>query len=229
MRTAYKVWSGIAAGVFCLVAIGDLSNGSDTTTAAPAAVSAPAAPTYVAPAAAAPVQAPVAAPVEVPAGDTVTVTDVVDGESFVAGGQRIRILGIDACDPSTYGGRQATSTAETFLEGQQVTLRTEPGVDEDRNGRLLRYVDTSAGDYGTLAVTYDHTEVDDASRADASYLDELRSADPNGRTCAAPPSSSSSSSSEDDDHVYVPLPRRGDDGLPDGALTGGYCAKKWWC
>ncbi|WP_433801095.1 thermonuclease family protein [Actinomycetospora sp. CA-084318] len=222
MRTAYKVWSGIAAGVFCLVAIGDLSNVSSTTTTAPAAVSAPAAPTYVAPAAAAPVAAPE------PTGDTVTVTDVVDGETVVAGGQRIRILGIDACDPSTYGGRQATSTAETYLEGQQVTLRTEPGVEQDRNGRLLRYVETGAGDYGTLAVTYDHTRVDDASRADASYLDELRSADPNGRTCSAP-ETSSPSTSDDDDHVSVPLPRRGDNGLPDGALTGGYCAKKWWC
>ncbi|GAA4853524.1 hypothetical protein GCM10023201_53860 [Actinomycetospora corticicola] len=223
MRTAYKVWSGIAAGVFCLVAISDLSDGGTSTTAAPAAVSAPAAPRYVAPAAAAPVAAPE------PTGDTVTVTDVVDGETFVAGGQRIRILGIDACDASTYGGRQATSTAETYLEGQQVTLRTEPGVEKDRNGRLLRYVDTSAGDYGTLAVTYDHTQADGASKADPTYLDELRSADPNGRTCSAPETSSPSSSSDDDDHVYVPLPRRGDNGLPDGALTGGYCAKKWWC
>lgn len=223
MRTAYKVWSGIAAGVFCLVAIGDLSNDGRTgTTAAPAAVSAPVAapapPTAV---------APVTVPAPEPAADTVTVTDVVDGESFVAGGQRIRILGIDACDASTYGGRQATSTAETFLEGQQVTLRTEPGVEKDRNGRLLRYVDTGSGDYGTLAVTYDHTETDDASRADPTYLDELRSADPNGRTCSAP--ETTSSTSDDDVDVDVDLPRRGDNGLPDGALTGGYCAKKWWC
>ena len=56
-------------------------------------------------------------------------------------------------------------TAETFLEGQQVTLRTEPGVEKDSGGRLLRYVGTSTGDYGTLAVTYDHTQADDASRA----------------------------------------------------------------
>ena len=222
MRTAYKVWSGIAAGVFCLVAISDLSDGGTSTAASPAAVSAPAAPTYAAPA----VVAPVAAPE--PAGDTVTVTDVVDGESFVADGRRYRVLGIDACEASTYGGRQAKATAETFLEGQQVTLRADPGVEKDQNGRLLRYVDLSSGDYGTLAVGYDHTEADDASKADPTYLGELRSADPNGRTCSAPETTSSSSSSDDDD-VYVPLPRRGDNGLPDGALTGGYCAKKWWC
>ncbi|MEJ2869670.1 hypothetical protein WCD74_17990 [Actinomycetospora sp. OC33-EN08] len=226
MRTAYKVWSGIAAGVFCLVAIGDLSDNGSSTTTAPAAVSAAAAPaTYVPAAPAAP--APVA-PVE-PAGDAVTVTDVIDGETVVADGQKIRVLGIDACDVSTYGGKQAKQTAETFLEGQQVTLRTEPGVEKDRNGRLLRYVDMSSGDYGTLAVVYDHTGVDSSSQADPTYLSELRSADPNGRTCSAPPSSNSSSSSDDDDDVYVPLPRRGDNGLPDGALTGGYCAKKWWC
>ncbi|MDL5154616.1 thermonuclease family protein [Actinomycetospora termitidis] len=228
MRTAYKVWSGIAAGVFCLVAIGDLSNNGtpSTTAAAPAAVTAPAPATY-APAVAAP--APVA-PTQ-PDGDTVTVSDVIDGESFVADGQKIRVLGIDACEVSTYGGKQAKETAETFLEGQQVTLRAEPGVEKDKNGRLLRYVDLSSGDFGTLAVVYDHTGVDSASEADPTYLSDLRSADPNGRTCSAPPSTSSSSSdsSDDDDDVYVPLPRRGDNGLPDGALTGGFCAKKWWC
>lgn len=33
MRTAYKVWSGIAAGVFCLVATTDLSSNHTTTAA----------------------------------------------------------------------------------------------------------------------------------------------------------------------------------------------------
>jgi hypothetical protein len=32
LRTAYKVWSGIAAGVFCIVAVTDLANSTTTPT-----------------------------------------------------------------------------------------------------------------------------------------------------------------------------------------------------
>ena len=35
------------------------------------------------------------------------------------------------------------------------------------------------------------------------------------------------SPSYDDGDIDGPSP--GDQGLPDGALTGGYCAHKWWC
>lgn len=34
---------------------------------------------------------------------------------------------------------------------------------------------------------------------------------------------------EDVDVPDVNWPSPGDQGLPDGALTGGYCARKWWC
>ncbi len=83
-------------------------------------------------------------------------------------------------------------------------------------------------------VKYDHTGVhqgtDDAGPA---YLQRLYAADlecamnpPSGRECADPYPPVSSSGDGDAD-VYVD--DDDDDGLPDGALTGGYCARRWWC
>jgi endonuclease YncB( thermonuclease family) len=237
VRTAYKVWSGIAAGVFCLVAITDLSGSHATPTAAPVVAGA------ASPAAVAPTAAPVAEPVTAaptapepgqPAsgGRTVTVSRVIDGDTFVADGQKIRVLGIDSCESNTAGGREATATATSMLEGEQVVLRSEPGVDRDKYGRELRYVETAPGgsDFGDLMVGYDHTAVY-AGKADANpaYVAKLRSDDTNGRTCSAPSSAPTSSRTSSSDGGSINWPSPGDQGLPDGALTGGYCARKWWC
>jgi endonuclease YncB( thermonuclease family) len=232
VRTAYKVWSGIAAGALCLVAISDLSS-DHTTPAAPAPVVASAA----SPAAVAPSALPVAAPSSTApaapatgqpasAGQTVTVSRVIDGDTFVAGGQKIRVLGIDSCEAGTTGGAEATAMARTMLDGRQVVLRSEPGVDRDRYGRELRYVEMPAGgDFGDYMVGFDHTAVY-TGKADASpaYVAKLRSDDTDGRTCSAP---SSAPTSSDGGSINWPSP--GDQGLPDGALSGGYCARKWWC
>src|SRR5690242_8630715 len=95
VRTAYKVWSGIAAGVFCLVAISDLS-GDHATPAAPAPVVAGAA----SPAAVAPAPEPVTPATAAPTapepgqpagGQATTVSRVIDGDTFVAGGQKVRV------------------------------------------------------------------------------------------------------------------------------------------
>jgi endonuclease YncB( thermonuclease family) len=163
-------------------------------------------------------------------GETVTVTRVIDGDTFVAGGAKVRVLGIDSCEAGTSGGEQATGTARTMLDGQQVTLRSEPGVDKDKYGRELRYVDLPGGtDFGDLMVGYDHTGVYQG-RNDASpeYAAKLRADDADGRTCSAPVTTTSSSSGSGDGGS-VDWPSPGDQGLPDGALTGGYCARKWWC
>lgn len=234
VRRAHKVWGGIAAGVFSLVVIGDLSApGTPTTVAAPAAVTAPAAPVAVP--AAAPAAVPVTGPARpaapvVPQRRTATVTDVVDGDTLVVGGQKVRVLGIDACEAGTDGGEQAIATAETLLEGRQVTLRTQPGVDRDRDGRLLRYVDLSSGaDFAESMVVFDHTGVHQG-RAPKSYAQQLRDADPNGRSCSAPaPVTSEGDDTDYGDGGSIDWPTPGDQGTPDGALTGGYCKKKWWC
>lgn len=156
------------------------------------------------------------------------VTRVVDGETFqISTGQTVRVLGIDSCAANTYGGRQATATAR-MLTDQDVYLTTQSGVTTDRSGRLLRYVATSSGaDFGKMMVGYDHTGVQPGgTTASPAYLGALRAADPNGRSCSAPAASTTRSTGGDGGYVYVP---HHDHGLPDGALTGGYCARKWWC
>ena len=162
-------------------------------------------------------------------GETVTVDRVIDGDTFVAGGQKVRVLGIDSCESNTYGGKQATDMAKTMLEGQQVVLRTEPGVDRDKYGRELRYVamSVSGSDFGDYMVSYDHTAVyAGKNEASAAYVAKLRADDDNGRTCSAPAQSPSTSS---DDNGSINWPSPGDQGLPDGALTGGFCARHRWC
>jgi endonuclease YncB( thermonuclease family) len=233
VRTAYKVWSGIAAGVFCLVAGVDLSHQqapapTSTPVASSAARSSAPTPTTTAPATTEAVAPEPGEPAG--AGQTVTVSRVIDGDTFVAGGQKIRVLGIDSCEAGTDGGSEATAAAKGLLEGQQVVLRAQPGVDRDRYGRELRYVQTSGGDYGDYMVGFDHTGVyqgrNDASPA---YVAKLRSDDTTGRTCSTPAVATDSSGSSSDHHGSINWPSPGDQGLPDGALTGGYCARKWWC
>lgn len=246
MRRAHKVWAGIAGGVFTLVVIGGLASPTVPTVPAPTAttVAAPAAASSAAPAVAASSPAaaassPAAAPAPVvrraapPAATprTVTVSRVIDGDTFVADGQKVRVLGIDSCEMSTYGGKQAKTTAEGLLEGLQVTLRTQPGVDRDRYGRQLRYVELSYGaDFAESMVVYDHTGVYQGSNdAAKAYIEKLRDADPNGRTCTAPAPAPVTSSDYSDGGGSINWPTPGDQGMPDGALTGGYCKKKWWC
>jgi hypothetical protein len=115
------------------------------------------------------------------------------------------VLGIDSCEMDTPGGREARQ--ETLpLQGGSVILRTEPGADTDRDGRLLRYVQAviGGGQIGDCGLyRYDHTGVyqggDDAS---GEYVQQLYGADltfaaspPSGRECGQDPPS-----------AYVPAP-----------------------
>ncbi|MFC5230299.1 excalibur calcium-binding domain-containing protein [Pseudonocardia zijingensis] len=116
-------------------------------------------------------------------------TSVTDGDTFdIASGETVRVLGIDSCEAGTDAGPEATSDARAVLAGAQVTLRAEPGVDRDRYGRLLRYVDVpGTGDFGEHMVTRKHTGVYQG-RNDAAqeYVTRLRSLDQDGRTCDQP-------------------------------------------
>ena len=186
MRVAHKVWSGIAAGVFCLVAGVDLATPATTVPTAPAASS------YAATAPDVPAVAAESGGSGTDAAQEVSVLEVIDGDSFrTADGLEVRVLGIDACEAATAGGRRATEAARSMLVGATVVLEREPGVEDDRYGRALRYVRADGRDFGEAAVVADHTAIYTDGRNDASLTRQavLRGLDTNGRTCAAPPTS----------------------------------------
>ncbi|GAA4797614.1 hypothetical protein GCM10023200_37310 [Actinomycetospora chlora] len=233
MRTAYKVWLGIAAVVFLLVAARDLGSGarpasSSTPIASPATTSTTTSSTSRAPVSSA---APTTSSASAEEGEPATVTDVVDGDTLeIEGGRRVRLLGIDACEMGTRGGREAKDLLETYVSSSRVRLIADGPRDTDRYGRLLRRVETTGStDVGALLVSSPSVGIYEGGRNDASpaYLAELRAADHGDRDCAGTPDTAPTGSGGDVDvDVHV---GDGDSGLPDGALTGGYCARKWWC
>lgn len=234
MRTAHKVWSGIAATVFSLVAITDLARG--TTTPPPSTSTPPATSRTETPSAAAPTPVtgavPSTGPPE-PVGELVSVIEVVDGATIeVSGGRTVRLLGLNACKVSTKGGREAKDFLEIYTPvGQQVRLVSDGPQDTDTAGRLLRRVEQNVDyrsasspylyDVGSNVVPHDAIGVDETNGAEGSYLDELRQRDSGERDCSGTPAARS------DDGVDADGP--GHVNLPDGALTGGYCRRKWWC
>lgn len=154
------------------------------------------------------------------------VARVIDGDTFeLADGRKVRVLGIDSCESDTPGGPLATAKARELLVGP-IELRAEPGVDEDRFGRLLRYVQTSSGDFGEAMVGYDHTGIyqgdNDASEAYVTglYAHDLDHAasPPSGRECGEYPPPVTR-----DDDAYVPVPDDDDDG------ESRFCNRRWWC
>ncbi|MEJ2886401.1 thermonuclease family protein [Actinomycetospora aeridis] len=184
MRQAYKVWSGIAVGVFCLVAATDLSGGAGTppagTVASSSSLSATSTPSTP--------SSPSLSPGAPAAGATAPVLEVIDGDTFrLASGDEVRVLGIDSCEAATAGGRRATDAARARLLTAPVTLAAEPGVDRDRYGRMLRHVTAGGSDFAASMVAEDHTAIYTDGRNDASPAVQatLRRIDTNGRTCGA--------------------------------------------
>lgn len=142
------------------------------------------------------------------------VARVIDGDTFeLTDGRKVRVLGIDSCESDTPGGDLATAKARELLVGS-VGLRAEPGVDEDGFGRLLRYVQTSSGDFGQAMVGYDHTGVYQGDNdASDGYLETLYAHDldhaaspPSGRECGSHPSPAPSPPVDNDDSgsAYYP-------------------------
>lgn len=126
------------------------------------------------------------------AGDPGAVERVIDGDTFVmAGGERVRVLGIDSCEAGSRGGDSATVAAETLLDGKSVTLRQEGSADRDGFGRLLRYVQLEDGrDFGSVMIVSSHTSVYEGGDASAGYMADLRARD-SGRACGGSETTSS--------------------------------------
>lgn len=73
----------------------------------------------------------------------VFVMRVVDGDTLVvAPGDRVRLIGIDTPESGDCGYQRATDALRRLVESRMVTLGNPATVqDEDKYGRLLRYVD----------------------------------------------------------------------------------------
>lgn len=69
-----------------------------------------------------------------------TVARVIDGDTFLLqGGEKVRLLGINAPEEGQPYFEEATARLRELVEGRQIKLERDV-VDQDRYGRLLRYV-----------------------------------------------------------------------------------------
>lgn len=127
------------------------------------------------------------APAPAPPVRVVTVTEVIDGDTFDAGGQRFRVLVMDSCEKGWQGWRDARDDARELLQGQTVRITQEPGVTLDRYGRVLAHVELPGGaDYARLMLGRPHTGVyEGEGDASPERTEEGRRADTDGRDCGA--------------------------------------------
>jgi len=227
VRKAHRVWSGIAAGVFCLVAATDLAGCAAPSAGTVASSSSlPATPTATP--TSAPLAGAAAAPPPASAGarPPARVVEVIDGDTFrLASGDEVRVLGIDSCEAVTPGGQRATAAARSRLLAAPVTLTAEPGVDRDPYDRLLRYVTVGGADFAAAMVAADHTAIYTSGTNDASpaVRTALRRLDADGRVCgSAATTTTTTATPEPDPDVDRPrVPRPAVPRVAERESTGG--------
>lgn len=71
--------------------------------------------------------------------NTVFVSKIIDGDTIVAGGEHIRLLGIDADERGYECYDEAKKILEDWILDREVSLEKDK-TDKDQYGRLLRYV-----------------------------------------------------------------------------------------
>jgi len=160
----FKITMSIIGGLFGLliltVVLGAIFGGDDTsednavTTAKSSSESAQ--PTETAPETSAPPPATTAPskpkPAAKPRVRLYEVTRVVDGDTIeVASGATIRVVGIDTPERGQCGYDEASRNMEALVLGKRVKL-TISDEDQDRYGRLLRYVNVGSMDAGLRQV-----------------------------------------------------------------------------
>lgn len=177
-------------------------------------------------------------------GEIVTVKRVVDGDTLeLADRRKVRLLGIDAPEPNSCAGPGATEYARSKVEAQTVKLIKEPGVGTDADGMVLGYVQMTppyyAYDLGQNMVLHGWAKPHEGNQANPDYMRGVHNAaevaknlpegiygppcgKPETQPTYDPGPSSGSGGSVNVPNGHVP-------NLPDGALTGGFCRKHWWC
>ena len=182
-------------------------------------------------------------------GELVTVKPAVDGDTLeLTDGRLIRMLGIDAPEPDMCAGPGATQYVRSRVEGRQVKIIQEPGVDKVKD-EFLRYVQHPdpeskrtpliySQDLGNDVVLYGwgkpyenganpkYMEGINRAFGIAEYSPEGMFADPCGKPKVYGDDDGNGKPDWEDVDTH---PGDGHVNLPDGALTGGYCARKWWC
>ena len=77
--------------------------------------------------------------VEIDKNEIVFVSKVIDGDTIVANGEHIRLLGIDADERGYDCYKEAKEQMEKWILDKEVVLEKDK-TDKDQYGRLLRYV-----------------------------------------------------------------------------------------
>ena len=78
---------------------------------------------------------------------SVGVVDIVDGDTIkVAGGQSVRLIGIDTPERGQCGYTEAAFVLASLIRGRPVVLVPGARTDTDHYGRLLRYVEVEGVD-----------------------------------------------------------------------------------
>jgi endonuclease YncB( thermonuclease family) len=122
----------------------------------PSATEAPATtvvPTTAPPPTAAPTTAVPATEPPTTAAPAVTVANVVDGDTVdLSTGERVRIIGIDTPERGQCGFDEAAAAVAAMTSGKAVSVVPGARDDEDKYGRILRYIDVDGTDVGLTLI-----------------------------------------------------------------------------
>lgn len=89
------------------------------------------------------------------------VEHVIDGDTIIMkNDQRVRLIGIDAAEIETSQGKKAKTFLKNRIEGERVTLQTDPQKpNKGKYDRLLRYVHHEGTDLSALLLREGFAEV----------------------------------------------------------------------
>jgi endonuclease YncB( thermonuclease family) len=159
-----------------------------------------------------------------PGGQAATVRRVVDGDTLaLTDGREVQLIGVDAPEVEDCAGDEAMEHVRARVDGRDVTLHREPGVDRDRSGRPLFYVRYDGPDdsydlgyslaYNGLARPYPPYAGNDRYTANVTEaVERARSAEAGagGAVCHSVPAPARDDARTDEDRtpaVAAPAPR----------------------